>query len=724
MEENRHIELSAIIPVYNGEKYLEEALNSLINQTFEAFEIICVDDGSTDKSLEILEKFKREDVRVKILRQNHQGAGAARNLGLLNARGTYIVFLDADDFFDKNMFEKIVAKGNKTQADVIVFGAKRYDNRTGQVTNAPWYLRKGLLPEKEVFSRKDAEGRVLEITMPHPWTKAFRREYILKENLRFQNLPNSNDAYFVLVALAAAERVTAIKEDFVFYRVFREGSLQNKKCNHPLCFLEAYEAVFDELNKREIYSEVERGFCNTVLSGCTYNLDTVNDEEARWEIIQALCSQRFSRMGLLDFPEDFYNVIANRDQIAGLPYALEVRRQLDVRLSYAPEELIKAGNYCGEKKVTVIIPIYNTEQYLAECIESILGQTLKELEVICIDDGSTDKSLEVLDNYAKTDDRVIIYQQKNCGLSMVRNRGLSHAAGEYIYFMDSDDILRQDALENLYNRSKEEKLDVLYFDAITMYENEDIKENHLEFDNYYVRKGEYPVNCTGSEMFVRMREAGEYRVNMGIQFFRRGFLEEEDLKFQPGIIHEDNDFTFRAMLLAERVGYISETYFNRRIRAQSIMTVKTRFNHIYGYFRSFLKMLSFIEENSYPEEMTELLYDTVYSVLSCAKKGYSELSDAEKYAAMGLKGSERIQFRLFIEQGAETVAKLHRTYAEKSEINRKLQITYGEKYDRGLEIKRLKKEIASIKKSRSYKLARIIGFPVRLVKRILNKGQK
>lgn len=724
MEHNRTIELSVIIPVYNGEKYLEETMDSIMSQTFEAFEVICVDDGSTDRSLEILERYQQKEQKVKVLRQNHEGAGAARNRGLINAQGTYVIFLDSDDIFDQYMLEKIAAKGEKTQADVIVFGAKRYDNRSGQIINAPWYLRKELIPEKEVFSRKDAEGRLLEITMPHPWTKAFRREYVWKENLRFQNLPNSNDAYFVLVALAAAEKVTAIKEDFVFYRVFREGSLQNKKKNNPLCFLEAYEAVYDELKKREIYSEVERGFCNTVLSGCTYNLNTVNDDEARWKIIRALCSQRFSRMGLLDFPEDFYNVIDNRNQIAGLPYALEVREQMDRRNCYEPERLVTSADFCGEKKVTVIIPVYNTEQYLSECIDSILGQTLKELEVICIDDGSTDQSLEVLEHYAQMDRRVTIFQQKNCGLSVVRNRGLENASGEYVYFMDSDDILRQDALENLYSRSKKEELDVLYFDAVTLYENEEIRESHPEFDNYYVRKGNYPINCTGSEMFVKMRETGEYRVNIGIQFFRREFLEEEDLKFQPGIIHEDNDFTFRAMLLAKKTGYISEAYFNRRIRAQSIMTVKTRFHHIYGYFKSFLKMLSFLEEYSFPEEMTGLLYDTVYSVLNCAKKGYGELSGAEKYAAMGLRGSERIQFRLFVEQGAETVAKLHRTYAEKSEINRKLQITYDEKFERGLEIKRLKKEIASIKKSRSYRLARMIGFPVRCFRKILNKIQK
>ena len=137
-------------------------------------------------------------------------------------------------------------------------------------------------------------------------------------------------------------------------------------------------------------------------------------------------------------------------------------------------------------------------------------------------------------------------------------------------------------------------------------------------------------------------------------------------------------------------------------------------------------MLEFVENKDYPEEMTDTLFDAIYSVLNHAKKRYYDLSGAEKYAYLGLCPNERNLFRIFIEKDAETYAKLQRTYAEKSEINRKLQITYGEKYDRGLEIKRLKKELDSVKKSRSYKLARFISFPVRLLRRVIKRirGEK
>ena len=726
MENKRHIQISVIMPVYNGEDHLKKALESLTNQTLQSFEIICVDDGSEDGTKEILERFCHKDTRIRILRQNHKGAGAARNLGLSEAKGTYVVFLDADDIFYENMLEKIAEKGKQTKADVILFGAKRYDDRTGEILETPWYLRKELLPKQDVFTAKDVKGQLLGITIPSPWTKAFRREFILNEEIYFQNLPNSNDVYFVFVALAAAKKVAAIKEDLLLYRVFREKSLQNQKVRYPLCFLDAYEAAYDEMHRRGIYEDVAVGFASSVLSGCVYNLNSMNGETVKREIEKTLCSERFTRMGLLDFPEEYYIVPDYRNQIAGLSYAQEVRRMVENNEHFEAEILVKKENSDKEKKVSVIVPVYNTQKYLKDCMDSIVGQTLQEIEIICIDDGSTDRSLDILCEYAEKDDRITIYRQKNSGLSVVRNRGLKSSSGKYIYFMDSDDILRPDALENLYLRSAESNLDVLYFNGITMYESDEIRKSHPEFEEYYLRKGNYPKRCEGTEMFLRMRGTGEYRVNMGIQFFRRSFLEEERLLFQPGILHEDNDFTFRSMLLAKRVGYTAETYFNRRVRAQSIMTTEMKFNHIYGYFKSFLKMLEFVENKDYPEEMTDTLFDAIYSVLNHGKKRYYDLSGAEKYAYLGLCPNERNLFRIFIEKDAETYAKLQRTYAEKSEINRKLQITYGEKYDRGLEIKRLRKELDSVKKSKSYKLARFISFPVRLLRRVIKRirGEK
>ncbi len=733
MNDSGQITFSVIIPVYNAAEYLEEMLDSITGQTLREVEIICVDDGSADDSVRILKKYQEKDPRIQLYMQAHLGTASARNSGIKKANGEYLIFLDADDFFDKKLLEKVYRKGIRTSADVVLFGAKRYDNRTGEVKNAPRYLWRKLLPEQEVFSRRDMDGALFCLTTPSPWTKAFRRDFILKEDITFQNLPNSNDVRFVLTALAAAERIAAVREDLVYYRVFREGSLQDQKYRDPLCFLTAYEAVYDELNRRGVYPEVERGFASMVLSGCVYNLRSVRNENARWEMIRALCSERFVRMGLLEHPEEYYDMPEYRDQVKGLPYALQIRedqeagRHTEEDVSFLEEKRnARAGkdNICSEEiKVSVIVAVYNMERYLEECLDSLLAQTLRETEIICINDGSADSSARILEEYAKKDSRIAIYGQKNAGLSVTRNRGILLATGEYIYFMDSDDMLHPDALEKLYNKSAEQKLDVLYFNGKAFYENKTLQEKYPGFEGYYDRKGNYPELCTGPEMFRQMRELDEYRTNVGIQFFRRTYLLEQNLTFQPGILHEDNAFTFQAMLLAERAGYMNRTFFDRRVRENSIMTAEAKFAHTYGYFKSFLCMQSFVLAHEFPEETGDALFQTFNGVIENARTQYNRLGKDERYASWGLHEPERTLYRILVEGEASSHEKLQKAYREKSEINRKLQITYDEKFERGIEIKRLKKELTRIKRSRSYRLARIIGTPVRLVRKIKKKLQ-
>lgn len=738
MEKVRKTDVSVIMPVYNTEPYLREALDSLLGQTNPNIEIICVDDGSTDGSVAVLEEYTEKEPRIQILRQNHQGAGAARNLGMESAQGEYLLFLDADDFFADTLVAEIVKKGNKTNADVILFGAKRYDNLTGRSEHVPRYLWRKILPAQEVFSRKDMAGELYTLTTPAPWNKAFRREYVMRQKFKFQNLPNSNDVYFTLTALGSAERVAAVREDLVFYRVNRGGSLQNNKDKNPLCFLEAYESVYKELNRRGIYEELEIGFCNLVASGCVYNIRTLTSENIRWKVIDVLCSERFQNMHLLDHPDEAYDMPENINYLRGLPYAGEVKKERARRQKYGDIQCIKAGKGIPHPRVTVVIAAYNVAKYLEECLDSITGQSLKELEIICIDDGSTDYTQGILKHYAEEDKRISVYTQENCGLSVTRNRGLEAASGDYIYFMDSDDWLERDALEQLVHRCQEYNLEVLYYDGCAFYEEENMENEHSEFDGYYQRKGEYPVCCDGKEMFQRMQKTKEYRTNVGIQFFERRYLKEHHFAFQPGILHEDIDFTFVTMLSAKRAGYWKKEFFHRRVRSGSIMTAKTSFEHIYGLMKSYVAMEHFLEVHSMPEELTEVLYDTMHTVLWRAEKQYSEMPEEQKYAYEGLCGLDKIQFHTLVREHTRITEKLFRTYEEKSEINRKLQITYDEKFDRGVEIKRLKKELSEkekelaktqkkltgIQHSITYRAARIIGFPIRMIRKFFRRAKE
>lgn len=435
----------------------------------------------------------------------------------------------------------------------------------------------------------------------------------------------------------------------------------------------------------------------------------------------------------------------------------------------------------GLPRVSVIVSVYNSQEYLEACLQSILSQTLKEIEVICVDDLSDDASLAILQRYASEDSRVSLYAAEDKkdvfrgnGPSITRNKGMEEAQGEYIYFMDSDDFLDPNALKSLYKKSREERLDILYFNGETVFDSPEDKEQNPGFADYYIRKKNDPGVCTGEEMFVKMRRAGEYRSSVVMQFFDRDFLKRAGLSFCPGVLHEDNEFSFRAALLAERTGYLAENYYKRRIHKASIMTGKRGVGHVYGYFRALTGMWAFGESHECEEQTQEMIYDLLEGILYNLRKEYRMLTWQERQAFSNLKGSAKQRFQLCVQseresgrrdrdearrlqaelnkvrgqlnhtkmqldktraEKAELHGKLHRTYREKSEINRKLQITYGEKseinrklqvtygekFDRGIRIKSLEKELASIKGSRSYRFARVIGFPVRFFRRVIQR---
>lgn len=231
-------------------------------------------------------------------------------------------------------------------------------------------------------------------------------------------------------------------------------------------------------------------------------------------------------------------------------------------------------------KVSVIIPVYNTELYVHATVKSIQQQTLKELEIIIINDGSTDDSLKIIRDIAITDERIKIYNQKNQGLSVTRNIGLRHAIGKYIYFMDSDDLLENDALELCYKKCELEQLDFVFFDAECFSED-----STLSIGQFHYKRTQTLPNkiCTGIEMMNIQLNQYQFKSSVCLNFINRVFLLEHHLEFFPGILHEDQLFTSQLYLQATRVNSIQRSFFYRRVRANSIMTRRFNWQNIHGY---------------------------------------------------------------------------------------------------------------------------------------------
>ena len=219
--------------------------------------------------------------------------------------------------------------------------------------------------------------------------------------------------------------------------------------------------------------------------------------------------------------------------------------------------------------VSVIIPVYNVEKYLRECLDSVLAQTFPDLEIICVNDGSTDGSRTVLSEYVAKDDRIRIVDRENGGLSEARNSGASVATGKYIYFLDSDDWLEPNAMQKCFEISEKHHLDVFIFDCKAEFESEDLH------DCFAFKPSDTPyeeIALTGPELFEKQYKNHDYLVCTWLRFIRREYYVAKKLSFYPHLIHEDELFAFYCDLLAECSMYQHWMLYHYRIRANSIVT--------------------------------------------------------------------------------------------------------------------------------------------------------
>lgn len=248
-----------------------------------------------------------------------------------------------------------------------------------------------------------------------------------------------------------------------------------------------------------------------------------------------------------------------------------------------------------EIKVSVIIPVFNTEKYVREAVESMMNQTLQELEIIIINDGSTDNSLQVVERLAVTDHRIQVYSQANQGLSMARNAGIAHAHGKYIYFMDSDDLLEKDAMELCYNKCEEKNLDFIFFDAQSFFET---GMPNIPTLNYKRTDKLEDKVYTGLEAFKMQLQYHVFTPSACLNFIRLLFLEQQQLQFYPGIVHEDQLFTTLLYLQAKRTSCIQRSFFHRRMRENSIMTRNFSLRNLEGYLTVTKEILNYKKQNS------------------------------------------------------------------------------------------------------------------------------
>ena len=295
-------------------------------------------------------------------------------------------------------------------------------------------------------------------------------------------------------------------------------------------------------------------------------------------------------------------------------------------------------------KVSVIIPVYNTDKYLPACLDSALNQTLRDIEVICIDDCSSDRSGIILDERAARDDRMtVIHLPENRRQGHARNCGLERATGKYVYFLDSDDMIEPETLEELSKLADGENLDAVFFDNKEKYESEELKKIYVP--PFSLRQGKYrDAVVSGGELMEEFLRQNEWTCYPQRIFWRREFLRQNNIRYKVGCEHEDEYFAFAGILTAERVRYVRKQYFTLRIRPNSVMTSPKSPKNFHGYLMNFYYMNEFIAERglrTYGAEMG------VAIMVNCLMTLYDELKDKFRLEESFLKEPDKTIYRHF-----------------------------------------------------------------------------
>lgn len=667
--------ITIVIPCLNSMPYVTQCIESVIEQTISDIEIICVDAGSKDGTLELIKGYQTVDPRIIIIHSDKKSYGYQMNLGFKAAKGEYIGLVESDDFAEPTMFKKLYTLAKNDELDLAKSGFFNYCSSENGPKNLPVNIPANA-PDGvfEPLSSSFIESQQFFQMSPSIWTGLYKADFIRNKNIRFNETAGASyqDTAFTFKVWCCAKRVRFLNECLLHYRRDNDNSSSNSK-GKIYCLADEYKE--EERFLAEEYPEIKKRAegirCRLKYAGYLWNYRRLstpyNLEFLRYaanEFAEDMSKGYFEKKYfsqnqweelncIIDDCKAYHAVSKEKfnpiDRINIMKNIIAFNRK---RKSLSGDnkfrELVK--NKQSTPLLSIIIPVYNTSQYIRECLKSVIEQSLKNIEIICVDDGSTDASLSILLEYAHKDSRISIYTQNNSGQSVARNNGIKVANGEYVQFLDSDDLLLPESLTELTDRMVRDNLDIVYFDADSFNCGSD--EFHInQYTNYYNRKRDYKGLYTGRELMDLFQKFHEYRVSPCLQLLRLSFLRENTISFLEGVIHEDNAFTFKSMFLAKRVGYIHKSYYARRLRSGSVMTSKVSWNNAYGYFKCFIEMYEFIK--NIPDK--DISYEALSIVSSVCRNGraaYASLPLAEKRISLALSQQEQILLTICYEDWA------------------------------------------------------------------------
>ena len=505
--------ISIVIPIYNAEKYLEECLNSIKNQTYKNFEVIMVNDGSKDDSETICMNFLRSDSRFRYLKKENGGVSSARNVGLDNVEGDYITFIDADDWVDENYLDLLITTVEKNHSDIVVSSYKQFNNID------VFYLRAYSLQEKYLlnFERMNRDDFLTifpklmstNVCFNNAVAKLFRKELV--NDLRFDtSIKYGEDLDFYFRLYLNVDSVSYVDEPTYVYRMHGDSTTSNFNQEHAEQELSIFKQMHEKIQE--------------------IGLPSIH----YFNKLKKLLELRMDFLENKVLLNEYFDFLKNIEKTVTYPSTL----------------------------ISVVIPIYNVSPYLRLCLESVENQTYPYFEVLLINDGSRDDSKDICQEFINKDKRFRYFEQENLGISAARNTGIVNSNGEFITFIDGDDFVDPNYLEELYHAALKNDSEIVIGSYKEFNEND---------NNYYIYVFDDIEEHFNQNELIQKRGI-EFETSWGILFHKRLF---EHIRFPVGKSIGDCFTNYKLFMESCKASYIHKDFYIHRIRKGSLSTQLT-----------------------------------------------------------------------------------------------------------------------------------------------------
>lgn len=543
--------VSVILPIYNVENLLEECVESVRNQTYPNLEIILVDDGSPDSAGKMSDEFAKQDSRIKVVHKKNAGLNMARKSGFEVSTGDWITFVDSDDVIDKHYVEYLMEGVKRHQTEMAICGYQYFVDKYQRDDKKVSTYSKSLGSTIKMYLLDGRPGE--HFFMQTAWGKLFSRRLISRIDWDFSNYRVNEDEFMSMMYYSDLKTPLAIVDNRLLYYRQRPDSImgQNEK-EYTNIYKGKKLTKFEYLG--EVYDKRLERF------GQRYK-----HEIAYWFGLHYMInlSKAYARN---------HNPLTAADKSVfndRLPQIIEASKKHCYWNEHKAimDSIESSGSIDGffeykknSPTVSVIMPVYNAEHFLDKSIGSIINQTYYNLEIVLVNDGSTDGSTEICDLYTKRDYRVRLINKENGGVSSARNVGLELANGQYVTFVDSDDFLELDAIEQLMAGAKRDSQGSdIYVGGVYDYHSAgytfDYQPNSLPIEKRFtydgVDDGVYQIMTSINSPFAKL--------------YKREFIESNKLVFNESIrIAEDALFVFKAAIQAKAIYKIDRPVYYYR----------------------------------------------------------------------------------------------------------------------------------------------------------------